>query len=307
MTPPTLPHEVVVMEAAREMRMHHMLWHTARDAWLSLSPAGRKEFKDIGWEPPRPALDADGKPILDNDSGEDFLYMHREMIKGVDALLAKLGHADYPKVVGWPAFPAPGDSDYPVPPPYHVGSADDDAGLARLKSDAFFTSQFDPLQHRFEDRQFLRTITLGELGARVEFSVHNWAHMRWSEKPAEFRPPPAPGPTGVDPKWDDPSYDWLGDFYSSHVNPLFWKLHGWVDARIDAWMAANDVAAGDYTWKGTWSGPAGMHDMHHHTVAAPQEPAPPAVADHLAAAERLLAVAADAGVVSSPLRVAEIP
>jgi hypothetical protein len=47
-------------------------------------------------------------------------------------------------------------------------------------------------------------------------------------------------PFDVDPRFDDPAYDWLADFYSSHVNPIFWKLHGWVDARIDDWMKAND-------------------------------------------------------------------
>ena len=26
------------------------------------------------------------------------------------------------------------------------------------------------------------------------------------------------------------------DFYSSHVNPLFWGLHEWIDDRIDDWF-----------------------------------------------------------------------
>ncbi len=41
-------------------------------------------------------------------------------------------------------------------------------------------------------------------------------------------------------KWDDPRYDWLGEFYSSHVNPIFWRLHGWIDDRIENWFAAHE-------------------------------------------------------------------
>ena len=43
-----------------------------------------------------------------------------------------------------------------------------------------------------------------------------------------------------DPMWDDPKYDYLGEFYSSHVNPLFWRLHGWVDDRIEDWFNAHE-------------------------------------------------------------------
>jgi hypothetical protein len=300
MAPPALPQQIVLMEAQRDMRLHHMLWHTARNAWLRFSPAQRQPFTDLGWEPPRPAVGADRRPILDNDSGEDFLFMHRQMIEAVNAKLAQIAQPDYPEVVGWPTFPAPGDADYPVPPAYSFGDPDADADLARVKSAAFFTGTFRPQEQVFEDPQFLSTISMGELGARVEFSVHNWAHMRWSAKPAAFRPNPAANhPDAVDPAFDAPSYDFLGDFYSSHVNPIFWKLHGWVDSRIDAWKAANGVA-GEYHWKGTWVGPAGGH--HHHDKAVPA-----AVGDESrAAAERLLVVAADAGLSASPREAVEV-
>src|SRR3712207_9485858 len=43
----------------------------------------------------------------------------------------------------------------------------------------------------------------------------------------------------IDPRWDDHSNDDLGDFYSSHVHPTFWRLHGWIDDRINDWAAAN--------------------------------------------------------------------
>ena len=43
----------------------------------------------------------------------------------------------------------------------------------------------------------------------------------------------------ISPKWDDPRYDSLFEFYSSHVHPFFWRLHGWVDDRIEDWFEAH--------------------------------------------------------------------
>jgi hypothetical protein len=65
-------------------------------------------------------------------------------------------------------------------------------------------------------------------------------------------------PSSMDPKWNDPSYDYLRDTYSSHVITIFWKLHGWVDDRIEDWKAANGIT-GPIQWKGTWVG-----KMPHH-------------------------------------------
>lgn len=40
-------------------------------------------------------------------------------------------------------------------------------------------------------------------------------------------------PYDGDPRWDVPTYDALSDFHGSHVNPILWRRHGWVDDRID--------------------------------------------------------------------------
>ncbi len=284
------------------MRLHHMLWHTARNGWLRFSPAARLAFERIGWEPPRPALDR-SSPIYDNESGEDFFYMHHQMIEEVNHQLAKLHDPGYPKVVGWNEFPAPDNTDYPVPPGYSLGDPSTDAWLRQVKTDSYFFSTFLPQAKQLEDPKYLASISLGELGARVEFSVHNWAHMRWSEKPSAIRPDPEPTtPTAVDKKWDPPAYNWLGDFYSSHVNPLFWKLHGWVDKRIDAWKQANGIS-GEYHWKGTWAGKMvmGSKTMHEHLEAAVEAGSPsPELAAHAAEGEELLKVAAGDERLASP-------
>ena len=67
--------------------------------------------------------------------------------------------------------------------------------------------------------------------------------MRWSSIPLdpESGEPADRDPFDTDSKWDNPKYDYLGDFYSSHVNPLFWRLHGWVDDRIEDWYNAHEA------------------------------------------------------------------
>jgi hypothetical protein len=100
---------------------------------------------------------------------------------------------------------------------------------------------------------------LGELGARVEYTLHNMMHMRWCRQVPAIRPDPDPAsPTDIDGAWDVVEYDWLGDTYASHVNSTFWKIHGWVDDRITQWASANGVT-GEIPWQGTWLGNMPAH------------------------------------------------
>ncbi|MEO8372495.1 MAG: hypothetical protein ABI806_25130, partial [Candidatus Solibacter sp.] len=41
------------------------------------------------------------------------------------------------------------------------------------------------------------------------------------------------------------------------VNPVFWKLTGWIDERVNHWAQANGVVA--IAWQGRWEGPPGVH------------------------------------------------
>jgi hypothetical protein len=118
-------------------------------------------------------------------------------------------------------------------------------------------------ENDYTDAGKLSKWSLGELGSRIEFTIHNQMHMRWCSEPAQTGMRPdidVAHPERIDVKWDDVSYDWLGDTYSSHVNSVFWKIHGWVDSRIEDWKSANNVT-GEIVWKGKWVGKA-MTDPH---------------------------------------------
>jgi hypothetical protein len=256
-----VPREVIELMASREHRLHHWLWHEVRNSWLSYPEDVQQKVRDVGWEPPRPALDERRRPILDNDAGEDFLFMHRQMLVDVSRMLARIQDPNYPRVLVWTKLPPPGDPVFPVPPPWFDPERGDEVDrrtffetIQRLKSDIFYEKRLVWWQQLFTDPAFLRDVTLGQLGTLIEQSIHASMHNRWSAAPAGFRPDPGPdqGHT-IDPLWDDPRYDHLADTYASHVNPVFWSLHGWVDDRVEDWKAANDVYGNSF-WKGTWVG-----------------------------------------------------
>lgn len=257
----SLPLEVRQMMAQRAHRMHHFLWHQVRNSWTQYPPEVRQRLSELGWEPPRPARDAEGRMLLDNFSGEDFLFMHRQMIAQVDARLEQIADPAYPRVEGWPGVPGPQDPDFPVPPAW---TEPDNPGFTEfiraVKSEAFHHDNFAVWERFYRNETALRRLSLGQLGAMLEFTIHNYMHMRFAAQPAGTRPNPDPDqPQTIPSEWDRVEYDYLGDTYSSHVNPIFWKLHGWVDERIDEWTRANGVDEID--WVGTWVGnmPAEIH------------------------------------------------
>jgi hypothetical protein len=254
------------MLASRPHRLRHHLWHSVRNAWSSpgLTPQVRQRIIDAGWSPPnnRASLDADGKPILDNYSGEDFLFMHREMIREVNEALAKAGDPFYPRVIPWDRIPGPGDSGFPLPPAWNVnnpGSSleenrDATLGQRRAKSSDFYENTIRPWELVFTSRSTLRRMTLSQLGSMLEFTIHNSLHNRFASEPTGYRPDGSNPDDPVAPIWDTPEYDYLGDTYSSHVNPVFWFLHGWVDSCIDRWFDSNGIEPNIYIWTGTWTG-----------------------------------------------------
>jgi hypothetical protein len=248
--------EAIEMLASRRHRLQHAVWHTTRAVWhtVNTNADAVSQIKKLGWWPERPPILQAGGLDLENGAGEDFLYMHRKMIRMLHEVYAGAGAVP---PAGWTDLPAattpqmvfressdsgsrrfvfdPGASGFMVPPP-----ARDNANDRMFKSPAFRNGTMQPLARLFRSPRFLSSLTLGQLGNMVEFTIHNWMHLRWMDTAYEADGRPVARETfDVDPKWDDAANDDLGDFYSSHVHPVFWRLHGWVDDRINDWAAAN--------------------------------------------------------------------
>lgn len=250
------------MMAERYHRMHHVLFHYIRNSWGGLRPDQKSDIMALGWAAPRASMDRsawDTRPGRNalfwhtaNGSGEDFLFFHRWMIKTVDDMLAPFGLSIQP----WSdrdEIPSPkrGCADESVPDFYvrfwdagsrKVVDAPEwlQIRVREMKSDPFYWSKMVWWGQEYRDHAHLATMTLGALGSRVESGVHNQMHIRWSAYPS----------TGwnylrdeadFDKKWDDPMYDTLFDEYSSHISPIFFRLHKWIDNRINDWPEAHGI------------------------------------------------------------------
>ncbi|MFJ7106763.1 PvdJ/PvdD/PvdP-like protein [Pseudomonas sp. NPDC098740] len=253
---------VIDLMASAEHRYHHALWHASRDEWAFLSAKKRAALQALGWQPgPLGAERASlGVGRVTNGSGEDFLYMHRRMVHHVRGL--------DPSVRSWPSVPSPKfpvsfaagtkastsgnvDGNAFADPWIVPGDPDQTNWLVEVRKTSTLYSKFAAWEALYTDPRYLASISLAELGSRIEFTIHNWMHMRWASLPRDPNPDPdrhgLPIPEGrqaldFDPKWLSPEYDFLGETFSSHVNPIFWRLHGWVDDRIEDWSRAQEVA-----------------------------------------------------------------
>jgi hypothetical protein len=262
-----IPEPALSILASRHHRLHHLVWHTLRNSWTddeAIPPPIKQEIRKLGWEPLRPVLSPVGDPLFGNGSGEDFLYMHRQMVLEVNDLLTEIGK---PPIQPWATIPPPGPiitiPDYGNPKEdFMPGNPDGfsvppawfppdnpllDQRLVALKTPEFYWGRMRWWDRQYKDPAYLSTLTLGELGTLLEWTVHNDMHMRWASMPRDPRtnaaiPQGRADGGNIDKVWDDPSYDHLGEQYSSHVNPVFWRLHGWVDARIEDWFAAHEAA-----------------------------------------------------------------
>lgn len=238
------------------MRLFHQVWHAGRDRWHKMGGERQQGVRALGWQPGPLGheRDARGKHRHRNGSGEDFLYMHRHMLMQARSLQP---------LPSWPDLPAPRPylghgvqafADYvgnlngfSVPPPWE---AEDDAPfnqwLHYIKSSDGYFANFQLWEARYRDPEYLATLCLGEFGSRIELGIHDWLHMRWAGLPRD----PTSGlpmayarrPDDFAERWFEAGNDYLGDPFSSHVNPVFWRFHGWIDDRLDDWFMAHERA-----------------------------------------------------------------
>jgi len=288
---PPVPKQFVDKMATRARRMHNLLWAEVFDNWLTYPKDVREELRKAGWEPPRPAADEMGQPLLNNDSGEDYLYMHRQGIRYANTILAQAGDSDYSRIEGWLEIPSPGNGDFPVPALWFdpAESAVVTRFTERSKTDITFEKYLRPWESMFTDPGYLKDISLGTFGALIHSTVHDVVKRRWSAVAGERRPNPGPGVETIPVEWDDPRYDYLADFYSMQLNPVYWKYSGWVDDRIENWKVVHGVFGDDF-WKARWVGkmpeagegaPEALHERLDDPAVASQ---------HAAEAEQMLLI-----------------
>jgi hypothetical protein len=90
-------------------------------------------------------------------------------------------------------------------------------------------------------------MSLDYLGRRIENGIHDWMHIHWSAEPWYQ------GKSDQD--INDVRNDWLASPYASHVNVHFWKIHGWINDRVDDWARANGVNNVDALLENAFTGP----------------------------------------------------
>jgi hypothetical protein len=243
-----LPENVRSHFAGRLHRLHHAVWHGIRNTWDLMDEPKRTAVRNLDWDAPRPARaygpDRQFKAShIMNGSGEDFLFFHRQMIATYKTLMAEAGQTH----INWTTVPEPGASEVnDVPAVWPIaGESGFERRLISLKSDVYYWTRMRWWDQEYKNPAYLATLTLGQFGSILEFSVHNDMHMRWSAAPRDpetntillsGRPQ-----HDFSTKWESPKYDWLGEFYASHVNPFFWRLHGWIDDRIEDWFLAHEA------------------------------------------------------------------
>lgn len=238
---------------APEHRLFHQLWHASRDKWHKLSDDKREALRGLGWQPgPREReRDARGRHKDRNGSGVDFFFMHRHMLARARALQP---------LPSWTQFPLPqpalerdrlGFAAYfdnldgcSVPPTWLAeGDEEYTEWVSGIKREETFQANFALWESQYRDPRYLSRLTLGQLGSEMELGLHDWLHMRWAAVPRDpSNGAPVPyGRTQDDfaPRWFAAENDFLGDPFSSHVHPVFWRFHGWIDDRVEDWFAAH--------------------------------------------------------------------
>ncbi|MGG7553946.1 PvdJ/PvdD/PvdP-like protein [Pseudomonas sp. ES3] len=237
-----------------EHRLFHQLWHASRDKWHKLSKDQQGALRGIGWQPgPRGnERDARGPRKDRNGSGIDFFFMHRHMLGTARSM------QDLPS---WSSFPMPqpelerdrqgfaryfDNHDGTALPPTWLAAEDTEytQWVSDIKTAETYHSNFQVWESRYRDPRYLSKLTLGQFGSEVELGLHDWLHMRWASvprDPSNGQPVPfARDPADFAARWYAPENDFLGDPFSSHVNPVFWHFHGWIDDRLEDWFRAHE-------------------------------------------------------------------
>jgi hypothetical protein len=207
----TMPKAIIGYENQMGWGTHHLRWHTERQ-WNLLNPSDKAWAVKQGWSA---ATIQEGRP----GNGLEFLAMHRVMI----GLLVK----QYPQYkalfTGWTVIPtkpndptAPKTSETFTPDMLnavdklqnHIGdfATDDDFGV-------YLETELRPTSSNPDARS-----------TDPSTGIHNFIHNRFADSSSPID---------------------LGDPSKNLGNKVFWRLHGWIDARWTAFRVAKGLSDSD--------------------------------------------------------------
>ncbi len=246
------------MLSDRKHREWHNDWHNMLAIFANFTEDGYSEdvkqavvsYINTPWIPQTNVEDFLSKESV--VSGESFLYMHRRMIEMVNAELTANGQpclSDYKKI--------PDIKDTKWPLPIYTQDPTDDltwaaSELAKIRQKTI----------QYQNPKYLKSITLNELGEKIQGDLHTNLHDFYAEL-EEYVAPKCPEMMSGEEELNSPTCDDLGSNISSHVNRYFWLLHGHIDSFIGDWLKANGYVTistncsqkpNCYQWKGTYVG-----------------------------------------------------
>ncbi len=224
-----MPKSILDYEKQNGWGQHHIEWHIER-RWDLLSSSDLSWAKGQGWTRQKVQEGQKG-------NGLEFLAMHRIMM---DMLIGK-----FPKYkslfAGWDTPPTnPRDKSNPLPHSETTAFDDqmlDAIGELETKLDSFTSD--DDLGLYLETALRPTKSNPGAKSKDGSTGIHNYLHNRFAD-------PSNPVDIG------DPTVN-LG-------NQLFWRLHGWIDARWTAYRAAKGLTNNDPAYQ------AALNDAMEHMM-----------------------------------------
>lgn len=223
----------------------HAKWHNIRRLAPQLTGAQFAKLVELRRIPDGQTKNefAQAHGLGGTQSGEDFLYMHRMMIKMVQVQLAS---ESLPCIAPWTTLPATlDDRIWPVP-----------SILENPQLRATEQLRFDRIKSvlkRLEDPAYIATVSLNDFGNRIETTIHQSLHDF-------YRSSIECTPTSIANK----TCDDLVPVDTSPLNKYFWKIHGLVDQLIGRWLQVHryreiSLDCGGryhcYQWKNPWVEP----------------------------------------------------
>jgi hypothetical protein len=209
-----MPKAIIQYESAGQWGTMHLRWHTERQ-WNLLDPSDRAWAQKQGWS---------ATPIQEGQAGNglEFLAMHRMMIQ---MLVAKFP-SDKSLFTGWTAIPTkPGDKTAPTTseafdPDMQKAIDTLDNHIDQFASDDAFGLYIETT---------LRPTSKNPDGRTTDATagIHNYIHNRFANSSSSID---------------------LGDPTKNLGNKVFWRLHGWIDARWTAFRAAKGLKDTDPTY-----------------------------------------------------------